>query len=123
MKTIETKEDVVYLVDSFYDKVNKDDLLSPIFNDFAKVDWEAHMPTMYAFWSSLLLGEAGYSGRPFPKHLSLPIKKEHFERWLKLFHQTVDENFQGELALEAKKRASNIAQIFSFKIQSIKGSL
>jgi hemoglobin len=123
MKTIHTKEDVIYLVDSFYEKVNKDELLSPIFNDFAKVDWEAHMPTMYSFWSSILLGEESYSGRPFPKHLPLPIKQKHFDSWLELFHQTVDENFEGELALEAKNRASNIAEIFSFKIKSIKGAL
>jgi hemoglobin len=123
MKTIQTKEDVIYLVDSFYEKVNKDELLSPIFNEFAKVDWESHMPTMYSFWSSILLGEESYSGRPFPKHLPLPIKQKHFDRWLELFHQTVDENFKGELAIEAKSRASNIAQIFSFKIKSIKGEL
>ena len=123
MKTIHTKEDVIYLVDSFYEKVNQDELLSPIFNDFAKVDWESHMPTMYSFWSSILLGEESYSGRPFPKHLPLPIKQKHFDRWLELFHQTVDENFKGELAIEAKSRASNIAQIFSFKIKSIKGEL
>ena len=123
MKTIQTKEDVIYLVDSFYEKVNKDELLSPIFNEFARVDWESHMPTMYSFWSSILLGEESYSGRPFPKHLPLPIKQKHFDRWLELFHQTVDENFKGELAIEAKSRASNIAQIFSFKIKSIKGEL
>ena len=123
MKTIHTKEDVIYLVDSFYEKVNKDELLSPIFNDFAKVDWETHMPTMYSFWSSILLREESYTGSPFPKHLPLPIKQKHFDRWLELFHQTVDENFKGELAIEAKSRASNIAQIFSFKIKSIKGEL
>ena len=123
MKTIQTKEDVIYLVDSFYEKVNKDELLSPIFNEFAKVDWESHMPTMYSFWSLILLGEESSSGRPFPKHLPLPIKQKHFDRWLELFHQTVDENFKGELAIEAKSRASNIAQIFSFKIKSIKGEL
>jgi len=123
MKTIKTKENVIYLVDSFYKKVNKDVLLSPIFNDFAKVGWDAHMPTMYSFWSSILLGEQSYSGRPFPKHLPLAIKQKHFDRWLELFHQTVDEDFEGELALEAKNRASNIAEIFSFKIKSIKVTL
>jgi hemoglobin len=123
MKTIQTKEDVVFLVDRFYEKVNTDDLLAPIFNDFAKVNWETHMPVMYAFWSSILLGEASYSGRPFPKHLPLPIQKEHFNRWLELFHRTVDDNFEGELAIEAKNRASTIAQIFSHKIKSIKGTL
>ena len=123
MKKIQIKEDVIVLVDLFYEKVNQDSILSPIFNDFAKVDWESHMPTMYSFWNSILLGEASYSGRPFPKHLALPIKEKHFERWLLLFQETVDEHFEGELALEAKSRASNIAQIFSFKIESIKGNL
>lgn len=123
MKTIQTKEDVVFLVDRFYEKVNTDDLLAPILNDFAKVNWETHMPVMYTFWNSILLGEASYSGRPFPKHLPLPIQKEHFNKWLELFHRTVDDNFEGELAIEAKNRASTIAQIFSHKIKSIKGTL
>lgn len=123
MKEIQSKEDIIHLVDSFYDKVNNDKLLGPIFNDFAKVHWESHLPKMYEFWSSILLGTNSYSGRPFPKHLNLPISKEHFNRWLDLFYETVDQNFKGEHADEAKKRASNIAEIFTFKIQSIKGSL
>jgi len=36
MKTIQTKEDVIYLVDSFYEKVNKDELLSPTIQRFRK---------------------------------------------------------------------------------------
>ena len=123
MKTIESIEDIIVLVDAFYEKVNMDELLSSIFNEIAKVHWESHMPTMYAFWSSILLGKSGYSGRPFPKHLPLPIKQKHFTRWLELFYLTVDENFEGKLAIEAKNRASNIAEIFSFKIKSIKGAL
>ena len=86
MKTIESKEDIIVFVDTFYKKVNKDELLSRIFNAIAKVHWESHMPTMYAFWTSLLLDAGIYSGRPFPKHLSLPIKQEHFDRWMELFH-------------------------------------
>jgi len=123
MKTIESREDIIVLVDTFYDKVNKDQLLSPIFNDIAKVDWESHMPTMYNFWSSILLGTNNYSGRPFPKHLSLPIKQAHFDRWLQLFHANIDAQFHGELAEEAKTRASTIAQIFTAKIEAIKGSI
>lgn len=123
MKTITSQEDIILLVDTFYDKVNKDELLSPIFNEIAKVHWETHMPTMYAFWGSILLGSGTYSGRPFPKHLALPIKQEHFDRWLLLFHSNIDEQFIGELAEEAKTRASTIAQIFTAKIKAIKGSL
>ena len=123
MRDIQNKKDVIRLVDSFYDKVNNDDILSPIFNDFAKVHWESHLPRMYEFWSSILLGTESYSGRPFPKHLALPIGEEHFERWLELFHQTLSDKFEGPLAKEAESRSSNIAEIFSFKIKSIKGNL
>ena len=123
MRDIQNKEDIIILVDSFYDKVNNDDILSPIFNDFAKVHWESHLPRMYEFWSSILLGTESYSGRAFPKHLALPIGEEHFERWLELFHQTLSDKFEGPLAKEADSRSSKIAEIFSFKIKSIKGNL
>lgn len=123
MKTIETQQDIIVLLDTFYDKVNKDELLSPIFNDIAKVHWETHMPTMYFFWGSILLGTGTYSGRPFPKHLALPIKQEHFDRWMLLFHTNIDEHFTGELAEEAKTRASTIAQIFTAKIKVVKGAI
>lgn len=123
LNDIKHKDDVVLMVDSFYDKVNQDDLIGPIFNEVAQIDWDSHLPIMYAFWSSILLGDGAYSGRPFPKHLALPIGAEHFERWLLLFYQTVDELFKGEKADEAKLRALNIAKIFQFKIQTLKGEL
>ncbi len=123
MKTIASQEDIIVLVDTFYDKVNKDELLSPIFNDLAQVHWESHMPTMYAFWGSILLGSGTYNGRPFPKHLPLPIKQAHFDRWLLLFHTNIDEQFCGDLAEEAKTRATTIAGIFTAKIKAIKGSI
>lgn len=123
MKTIESQDDIIVLVDTFYQKVNKDELLSPIFNKIAKVHWDSHMPTMYAFWGSILLDTGTYSGRPFPKHLSLLIKQEHFDKWLLLFHTNIDEQFSRDLAEEAKTRASTIAQIFISKIKSIKGDL
>jgi len=106
---IVSAKEVKILVDSFYDKVNKDVLLAPIFNSFAKVDWEKHLPIMYRFWGSILLGEGSYNGAPFPKHLPLPITDEHFERWVQLFKETVDGNFVGLNAQEAKKRAETIA--------------
>lgn len=118
---ISSRIQVKLLVDLFYDKVNKDDLLSPVFNEFANVDWESHLPKMYDFWGSILLGEASYHGAPFPKHLPLPISDKHFERWLELFELTVDENFVGSNADEAKKRANSIAGIFKAKIKILKG--
>lgn len=117
MKTeISTTDDIELLVDSFYEKVNNDPLLSPIFNEEAKVDWESHLPKMYRFWGTQLIGTSEYSGRPFPPHMELSIGKEHFSRWVELFLQTVDEHFYGEVAELAKTKGRNIAAIFQFKL-------
>lgn len=121
-KPIETRTDIEKLVNEFYDKVRKDELIGPIFNDVAKVNWDEHLPKLYNFWSDLLLGENTYEGRPFPPHLPLNLKGEHFERWLTLFLQTVDESFVGLKAEEAKRRALNIARNFMINIQHIQGT-
>jgi hemoglobin len=114
---ISNESDVRLLVDSFYDKVNGDDLLGPIFNEVAKVDWDQHLPTMYRFWGSLLLRENSYQGQPWPKHAILPVNPTHFSRWLALFKQTVDEHFSGPKAVEAKNVAASIADTFQNRMQ------
>jgi hemoglobin len=111
------RSDIEKLVNAFYDKVKSDQMIGPL---FSHVDWPAHLPTMYDFWSSMLLGDQTYRGNPLAKHLPLPLQREHFERWLKLFRQTVDENFSGEKAEEVKMRAQSIAGIFQVKMGLIK---
>ena len=115
-KDIETEEDIQLLVDTFYDNVNQDELLSPVFNDFAQVDWQHHLPVMYKFWSTVLFGSMAYKGQPFPKHMRLPVEKEHFNRWIALFTQTIGDLFEGPKATEAKQKATNIAYIFQMKL-------
>ncbi len=111
--------DVKQMVDSFYEKVNQDSLLSPVFNDFAKVDWESHLPKMYLFWESILFATGSYQGQPFQKHIPLPISLDHFERWIELFVTNVDEKFVGEKAELAKQRAHTIAHIFKTKLKHL----
>lgn len=121
LKEIETSAEIKEMVDAFYDKVNQDPILSPVFNEFAGVDWEKHLPVMYSFWSSMLLGDFSYKGNPFLKHIPLPIEKAHFDRWLELFMETIDEHFIGEKAIEARQRAQSIAGIFQYKLAMLKG--
>ncbi len=116
MPDITTEADVRVLVDTFYEKVREDALLDPIFSDVAKVDWEHHLPKMYAFWNGMILGKPGYSGRPFPLHAVLPVGKEHFERWLELFKETIAENFEGEGADRARNAAASIAHTFATRM-------
>ena len=117
MKDIADDEDVKTLVHVFYDKVQQDERLGYIFNDYADVDWDHHLPRMVDFWSNLLFQSRRYHGRSFRQHLSLPIQKDDFVRWLSLFEETVDEHFEGKKADFAKEMASKIASSFSIRLE------
>lgn len=115
-RQIESRKDIIQIVDSFYEKVRKDELIGPVFNEIAQVNWDEHLPKLYNFWADLILGTDSYNGRPFPPHLKLNLKPEHFERWLKLFNETIDENYQGLKAEEMRNRALRIAYNFSINL-------
>ncbi|MGX5818114.1 group III truncated hemoglobin [Chitinophaga lutea] len=114
---IENRTDIELLVNTFYAKVQQDDLLGPVFADRIAPDaWGPHLETMYRFWGTQLLGTMDYAGRPFPKHRPLPINDTHFTRWVQLFHATVDELFAGPRASTAKVKAFSIAEVFMNKL-------
>lgn len=113
-------EDIVLFVDSFYDKVQGDELIGPIF-DSVITDWPSHLEKMYHFWNAALFGVPGFKGNPFARHAPLSLEKQHFERWLLLFKQTIDTYFEGEMAEEVKKKADLMAIMFLSKIENMKG--
>ncbi|MFD2512509.1 group III truncated hemoglobin [Pontibacter locisalis] len=113
-------DDVKLLVDTFYTRVRADDLLGPVFEERIKDNWARHLDIMYRFWQTVLLGELTYQGSPGQKHITLPVDEAHFERWLNIFYQTLDELFTGEKAVEAKWRAERMAEMFSSKIAYFK---
>lgn len=119
-KDILRLEDVKILVDTFYGKVRQDDLLANIFNQTIQEKWSTHLEKMYRFWQTVLLSEHTYYGSPFAPHAKMPINGRHFEQWKKLFFETVDENFSGEKANEAKWRAEKMAEMFQIKIEHYK---
>lgn len=114
-----TRIDLEKMLDLFYARVRQDELIGPIFNDVAKVDWDEHMAHIYNFWDTLLFGAESYNRRPFPKHIPLGLKPEHFKRWLELFFQTVDELHEGQKAEEIKIRALNMGRNFLGNLQQI----
>ena len=121
MKKLESRNDIEFLVNAFYDKVSKDEKIGFFFNDVAKVDLSHHLPKMYSFWESLLFGEASYKGNPmamhFPVNEKVAIEKPHFAHWIKLWTETVEENFEGEKAEAAVYKASNIANLMAYKME------
>ncbi|MBF7092541.1 group III truncated hemoglobin [Flavobacterium sp. ALJ2] len=119
---ITTIEDIQLLVNTFYAKVQKDDIIGPIFNEKIQGRWPEHLETMYKFWQTILLEQHTYSGSPFPPHKHLPVDQSHFNRWIEIFTKTVDSLFIGNLAEEAKMRAVNMASIFMHKIEYFRDS-
>lgn len=121
MKDIVSQDDIQVLVNSFYDKVKTSEI-GFFFEELAKVNWEKHLPKMYIFWESVLFATVKFDGNPmgahFPINEIIPMEKKHFEAWLKLWKETVDENFSGEMAESAKNKAENIAKLMSFKMET-----
>lgn len=115
-KEILSIDDIRLLVDSFYARVQKDELLGPVFNQRIGERWPEHLEKMYRFWQTVLLEEHTYTGSPFLPHARLPVEQAHFDRWLFLFYKVLDESFEGEKALEARWRAEKMADLFSHKI-------
>lgn len=116
-KDILSLDDIKLLVDTFYDKVREDKLIGPIFDERIHDRWLQHLAKMYTFWQTVLLGKHTYYGSPFPPHAQLPIEQIHFERWLALFAETLNELFSGEVAKEAIWRANKMAVMFQYKIE------
>jgi hemoglobin len=122
---IANRADIERMVDGFYARVQEDAILGPIFNDVAATDWATHLPKMYAFWDGVLFATPGFRGNPLAVHLALGQKvelgKREFDRWLKLFHQTIDELFAGPVATEAKARAMRIAGVMQHHLSGATG--
>jgi hemoglobin len=112
-------DEVKLLVNTFYSKVQHDDLIGPIFNSVIK-NWQPHLEKMYTFWQTVLLQEHTYYGSPFPPHAKLPVSAAHFERWLSLWRGTIDSLFEGEKAEDAKRRGQAMADMFMAKIEYFK---
>ena len=118
---IQSREDIELLMTSFYEKVKKDDTIGFIFNDIAQVNWEHHIPIICDFWETLLLNAASYKKNAMEVHYILNRKvtfeEKHFQRWLKLFFETVDQLYIGKVATMAKTRAKSIADLMQFKMK------
>ncbi|HTI10303.1 MAG TPA: group III truncated hemoglobin [Puia sp.] len=122
-KDIDGKKEIRLLVDAFYEKVRKDDVIGFLFTDIARVNWESHLPVMYDFWENVLFQTGSYTGNPMATHTQLhhkfPLTREHFAQWKKLFLETIDEHFEGPNAELARQRALSIATVMEIKISNL----
>ncbi len=116
-RKIESRKEIEQMVDHFYAKVRKDDVLGGIFDRIIQDRWPEHLEKMYRFWETVLLDKHSYYGSPFSPHAKLPVDRHHFERWVNLFKEAVDEHFEGEKAERAKWQGERMAEMFNLKIR------
>jgi hemoglobin len=116
MKPIECQEDIHLLVNTFYSKIRKDELLGPIFNShISENQWPHHLIKLTDFWETNLFGVRKFKGSPTKKHLKVDenldyrIDALHFGKWLNLWVETINELFTGERADKAIYMARKMA--------------
>jgi hemoglobin len=84
------------------------------------LDIAEHLPVITDFWEAVVLGTRGYGKNVMELHrhihLLSAIKKEHLDRWVALFTQTIDRHFEGENATLMAQRARSIATMMDLKL-------
>lgn len=112
--------DIEKVVALFYEKVKADDTIGFFFSEVIPIDWPSHLTLMCAFWENVLFYTGNYEGDPLATHRNIhrmhPTTSVHFERWLQLFEQSVDEMYEGKNATKMKMHAKGIATVMQEKM-------
>ncbi|MFZ4796260.1 MAG: group III truncated hemoglobin [Bacteroidia bacterium] len=118
MNDIISETAIDFLVEEFYTKIQKNEVLAPF---FINTNWEHHLPRMKQFWCFILLDKPGFKGNIYDAHSNKQIKSPHFDVWLQLFCETVNENFEGAIAAKAIEKAKELSMLFSWKLEELEG--
>ena len=108
------------LVVHFYREIALDDVLAPVFDEVAEVDWAVHIPRLVDYWCRVLLGERGYDGAVLAAHRHVhaldPLRLEHVDRWYDLWVASIDARWAGPGARRAKRHAERIASTLARRL-------
>lgn len=123
---IQTRADIDRLIHDFYQKIIKDEEIGYFFTEVVQLDLTHHLPKIADFWETTLFHQAKYKGNPIVPHLAMnqksPMTKAHFDRWVTVFCETVDDLYAGTMAEMAKQRAQSIATVMQIKIKTSSNS-
>jgi hemoglobin len=110
-----TADEIKNLVNAFYAKVQNDEILGPVFEQEMTEDWDRHLEKMSNFWTTVMFGVPLYKGNPVAAHQKIPtISKDHFDHWLALFRQTLEEVCPNNEHVDAfYRRATNMARVMT----------
>jgi hemoglobin len=119
-RDVQNREDIVQLLNLFYSKAFKDELIGYFFTEVVPLDLETHIPVIADFWEAIVFNTQDYRKNVMQVHQHInqlsAIKKEHLDRWVSLFTQTVEELFAGAKAELMKQRARSVATLMDIKL-------
>jgi len=119
-RDIESRDDLVQLLEAFYTKAFADELIGHFFTKVVPLNLEVHIPVIADFWEAIIFNKHTYKKNVMVVHQHIHhlshIKKEHLDRWVQIFTGTVDGMFEGDKAALIKQRGSSIATLMDIKL-------
>lgn len=119
-KDIETRADLEGMLRAFYEKAFADELIGHFFTKVVPLNLDTHIPVITDFWEAIIFNKHSYKKNVMVVHQHIHnlshIKKEHLDRWVEIFTETVEEMFDGDKATLIKQRATSIATIMDIKL-------
>jgi len=113
VRDLDSRSQIHHAVVSFYRDLVMDDLLGPVFEEVAEVDWRTHIPLLIDYWCRVLLGHQNYQGTILGAHRRVhelqPLTADLFDRWYGLWVATINQGWAGPSAEKAKAHAAKIA--------------
>lgn len=115
-----TRADIDRLLREFYSRAMVDEVIGYLFTEVAHLDLDHHLPTIGNFWEQILFQRPVYVGHPiaahFPLHQAATLQPAHFQRWFRLWDETIATLFEGPVADQARTRAATIAESMQYRL-------
>lgn len=123
-RDLDDHEEIAEFVRRFYRQIAQDERFHHYFNSLARVDWDAHVRDLTAFWSSALLGIRDREpGRVIEAHRWLheasAFDHDLFDRWLDIFDTTLDGGWRGPTVELARRRAHGYAWAMAKRLADV----
>ena len=120
LNDIKDRRDIEKILSSFYEHAFKDELIGRFFTEVVPLDLKTHLPVITDFWESVLFNTHAYRKNVMEIHRHIhqlsPINKAHLDRWVKIFHTTIDRFYMGDKATLMKQRGQSIAGLMDIKL-------
>jgi hemoglobin len=113
-RDLDSPDEIFEMVTRQYAVVVEDDVLGPYFStDGLFVDWQALIGSVSDFWDHVLLYAPDYPIDVIERHRAVherrPFTAAALDRWLEIFHETLETGWSGPNTRRAAKRGTGMA--------------